>query len=88
MPRSFYPNESKATTVLVLGILSIVLCGLFSGIPVWIVGRTELKNIRSGITDPSDKVLAQTGVVLGIVGSILSVVWLVLALAGVDVWFI
>ena len=87
MPRPFYPKDSKATTVLVLGILSIVLCGFLSGVPAWIIGSTELKNIKIGITDPSDKVIAQTGVVLGIIGTLFSVLWLALALAGIDVWF-
>lgn len=74
-PRPFYPKKSNAILILVLGIMSFTYFGPLTGIPVWIMGRTELENIKMGITDPSDKTIVQTGIVLGIVGSIFTVVW-------------
>lgn len=72
----FYPRNSKADTILVLGILSCVLLGPISGIPAWLMGRAELRHMKIGITDPFDRKYVRTGMVLGIVGSIISLVWL------------
>ena len=35
------PNHPQAVTILVLGILSLVLCG-FLGIPAWVMGSAVL----------------------------------------------
>ena len=45
--QSPYPEQSQATTILILGILSIVCCGLL-GIAAWIMGNNELKAIDEG----------------------------------------
>ena len=67
---------SPSTRVLVLGILGLIVCQLFSPV-AWYVGHQELKAIRSGRSPSSDEGIAKVGMVLGIVGTILLIVGLV-----------
>ena len=39
------PSSSKATTSLVLGVISVVMCGLFRGIPAMIIARQAKREI-------------------------------------------
>jgi hypothetical protein len=72
-----YPESSQATTVLVLGILSIFFQIL--GPVAWIMGNNELAAIDSGRRSPENRSAAQTGKILGIIGTVL----LGLAIVGV-----
>ena len=63
---------SPSTRVLVLSILGLIVCQLFSPV-AWYVGHQELKAIRSGRSPSSDEGIAKVGMVLGIVGTSLSV---------------
>jgi hypothetical protein len=74
------PN-TRALVSLVLGILSLVCCGLFSGLPAVFLGRSELKAIDQGRAPESNRNLAKLGFILGLVGTILS-------LAAFTVYFI
>lgn len=78
------PTPAAAVWALVLGIASIVCCGLIAGIPAIILGRSAMKEVdRSGGTK-GGRGLAQAGFITGIVGTALSVVgiiFLVIALA-------
>ncbi|MFO1464606.1 MAG: DUF4190 domain-containing protein [bacterium] len=67
-------NNTKAVVSLVLGILSLLCCGFFAGIPAIIVGRSEVKAIDEGRGDPGNRNLAQIGWILGLVGTILSAI--------------
>ncbi|KAB2842341.1 DUF4190 domain-containing protein, partial [bacterium] len=67
-------NNTKAIMALVLGILSLLCCGFFAGIPAIIVGRSEVKAIDEGRGDPANRNLAQIGWILGLVGTILSAI--------------
>ena len=64
--------SSKAITTLVLGILSLVCCGLFTGIPAIIIGRGELNAIRNGQSPAAGESIAKIGYILGIVGAALT----------------
>lgn len=69
---------NRATTSLVLGIVSIVCCALVGPV-AWYMGQQELNNIKSGAGAQSDKGLATAGMVLGIIGTvllILSLLWI------------
>ena len=66
-------DNTKAVVTLVLGILSIVCCGFFAGIPAIFVGRSELKAIDEGRSSEQNRSLAKIGFILGIVGTILSI---------------
>ena len=48
-----YPEQSQASTTLVLGILGIVCCP-FLGIAAWVMGTKELEAITSGRRDPAN----------------------------------
>ena len=65
--QSPYPEQSQATTILVLGILSIVCCGLL-GIAAWVMGNNELKAIDEGRRPPDNRGTANAGRICGIVG--------------------
>ncbi|MDL1872456.1 DUF4190 domain-containing protein [Deltaproteobacteria bacterium PRO3] len=67
-------NNTKAIMALVLGILSLLCCGFFAGIPAIIVGRSEVKAIDEGRGDPANRNLAQIGWILGLVGTVLSAI--------------
>jgi len=59
--------------VLTFGILGIVCCGVF-GIPAWVMGSADLKEIRTGRMDPTGQGLTQAGMILGIISTILVIV--------------
>lgn len=65
-----YPENSRATTALVLGILGLVVCGLCAPF-AWQIGNEELRAIDAGRRDPSNRGTAQAGRILGIVGTAL-----------------
>lgn len=67
-------KSANGVLVLILGILSLVLCGCLTGIPAIIMGSNGLKAIASGEADPGEKTLVQIGWILGIIGTVLSVV--------------
>ena len=77
-----YPEQSQATTILVLGILSIVCCGLL-GIAAWVMGNNELKAIDEGRRPPDNRGTANAGRICGIVGVVLSALGLALAFSGI-----
>lgn len=75
--RATYPEASQATTVLVLGIVGII----FSIVaPIaWIMANGELRAIREGRRDPANASTANTGKVLGIIGTVLLVLGVIAA---------
>jgi hypothetical protein len=64
------PTHGKATTSLILGILSIVLCGLVTGIPAIVLGRQARREIRDSNGALGGDGLAQAGFVTGIIGTV------------------
>lgn len=71
-----YMYPSQASTVMVLGILSLVVCGLLGPI-AWSMGNTELARIDRGEVDPSGRGSAVAGRVCGMIASILIIVGIV-----------
>lgn len=67
------PNHPRATWVLVLGILSIPCCGLFTGIPAIIMGRSALSEIDAAPGQYGGRGLVNAGYICGIIGTVLSV---------------
>jgi hypothetical protein len=63
-------RESRATTALVLGIISVVCCQFLAPI-AWYIGNQELKNIRAGYVSTEYEGTAKAGMILGIIGTIL-----------------
>ena len=75
MYEAHYPERSKAKTVRTLGIIGIVipLVAPFA----WLYGAQELRAQRNERRDPRNFGPAQTGMVLGIIGTALWAVLLV-----------
>lgn len=67
---SRYPEASQATTILVLGILSIVVCGFLAPF-AWVMGNNELAAIDAGRRPPENRGTANAGRILGIIGTVL-----------------
>jgi hypothetical protein len=65
-------QPSSASTVLVLGILSVVVCSLLGPI-AWSYGNRELERISAGVADPSGHGAVAAGRVLGIIASVMLV---------------
>lgn len=64
-----YPEQSQATTALILGILGFVLCGVLAPF-AWSIGSKELAAIDNGLRDPANRGTANAGKILGIIGTI------------------
>lgn len=73
---------------LILGIFSLTCCGFFSGVPAIFVGRSELKKIEEGKIPASNRTMAKVGMILGIIGTVLSllvtIVYVVLIALGIS----
>ena len=80
-----YQEPGRGTVILVLGILSITILGLFAGIPAWIMGSKDLKGIRDGRIALAAKSSTQVGMILGIVSTSISALVLVGAILVVGV---
>lgn len=66
------PTHGSAALALVLGILSLFLCGLFTGIPAMVVGRRATREIDSSGGTLGGRGLASAGFWTGLVGTALS----------------
>jgi hypothetical protein len=63
-----YVHASRATSVLVLGILSLVLCSVMGPI-AWAMGNEELRRIDGGRTPDIARSSVVAGRICGIVGT-------------------
>lgn len=70
----------RGPMILVLGILGIVVCGV-TGIFAWVLGKRDLDLIRRGLMDREGEGLTRAGYILGIVGTILFMLQLLLVVA-------
>jgi hypothetical protein len=61
-----YSKPDRGAIVLVMGILSYVICGIFAVVAV-VMGRTALNDINAGLANPSDKALVQIGFWMGVI---------------------
>ena len=77
---SAYPEESQATTILVLGILSFV-CSCFPlGIAAWVLGNRELQAIDAGMRNPANRGTANAGRIIGVVATFLGLIGFVIVI--------
>ncbi len=65
-------TNQKATWALILGILGPLCCGIFTAIPALILGIMARKEIDASGGSQSGRGMAIAGIVLGIVGIIVS----------------
>lgn len=66
-------DHKRAVLIMVLGILSIPCCGLFTGIPAIIMGRQTLQEIDSSGGAIGGRSKVQAGFICGIIGTVLSI---------------
>jgi hypothetical protein len=64
------PTSGKATTSLILGVLSLFLCGFFTGIPAIFVGLSARKEIRESNGAVSGEGIALGGIITGVLGTL------------------
>ena len=64
----------RGTLILVLGILSLVLCSFFTGIPAWIMGKGDLAKIKDGMMDPEGEGPTKAGMICGMICCIINAV--------------
>jgi hypothetical protein len=65
-----YHKPHRGGLVLTLGILGLVCCAPL-GICAWVMGSSDLKEIRQGTMDPTGQPLTQAGMIIGIVATVL-----------------
>lgn len=70
------PTNSKATTSMVLGIVSLVSCWFFTGIPAIIIGNRAKKEIEASGGVEDGEGMAQAGVIMGWIATVLSLLGL------------
>ena len=67
----------RATLILVLGILGLVVCGPL-GIAAWIMGNGDLKEMDVGTMDPSGRSTTNAGRICGLIATILLILGVVI----------
>jgi hypothetical protein len=67
------PASGRATTAMVLGIVSFVLClGFLTGIPAAVLGKMELTAIDEGRAPEAGRTRATVGMVGGLIATVAS----------------
>ena len=64
----------RGILILILGILSLVLCWFFTGIPAWIMGKSDLAKIEAGQMNPEGKGLTMAGMICGIICCVMTLI--------------
>lgn len=75
-------TNNKAIWALVLGILSILCCGIVAGIPALILGRSAKAEIDASGGAQSGRGMAQAGFILGIISIVVTIIWIILYATG------
>lgn len=78
----------RGTLILILGILSLVLCGIFTGIPAWVMGSSDLKEMDAGTMDPEGRGVTKAGKICGMVSVVLMGISLVIGVIVVAMGFL
>ncbi|MGF1600305.1 MAG: hypothetical protein ACFCVK_25970 [Acidimicrobiales bacterium] len=72
-----YPEQSQATAAFVLGLLGMFVFPLLAPF-AWAMGTRELRSIEDGRRSPENRQLARIGQILGLLMSLLLVLFVVL----------
>jgi hypothetical protein len=76
-------NHPKGTTILVLGILSLIICGIILGPIAWIMGNSAMGEINaSPQVNWTNRGSVNAGRICGIIGTCLSVLIIIVVVAG------
>jgi hypothetical protein len=78
-PTKSYAAPHRGALILILGILGWVFtCPLF-GIAAWVLGSSDLREMREGRMDASGQGLTQAGQIMGVINTLL---WLAIVVIG------
>jgi Domain of unknown function (DUF4190) len=80
MPGAAGSTNKKAIWSLVLGIVGLICCGFFTGIPAIILANMAKKEIAT--SGQSGGGMATAGLVLGVIAVIWGVIYVILAATG------
>jgi hypothetical protein len=76
MPRA----HPQGTIILVLGILGLLICGILAPI-AWVMGNNAMAEIDRNPTAYSNRGIVQAGRILGIVGTAIWIIGVIIAIA-------
>lgn len=74
-----YPEASQSTTILVLGILGLIICGVLAPF-AWVMGNKELEAIDAGRRPIENRGTANAGRILGIIGTVLLAIGIIVVI--------
>lgn len=77
----YQQQPHRGVLILVFGILAWIVCPVFAPI-AWIMGQGDLRQMRRGVMDPSGMSMTQAGMILGMVYTILFMLFLVFVCLG------
>lgn len=66
--------SSRATAAAGLAVAALFCCGFLTGIPAAIMGWLEIQAIKEGKSSPAGMTMAQVGLWLGIIGTVINAV--------------
>ena len=69
MPHGSFQPE-RGGLILALGIIGLLVCCI-PGLFAWIMGKGDMKKIKTGVMDPRGESLTQVGMILGIISCVL-----------------
>ena len=69
--------EHRGALILVLGILSLVGCTFLTGIPAWIMGKSDLAKMKEDHMDSDGEAFTKAGISSGMISCILSIITIV-----------
>ncbi|MCY2932302.1 MAG: GYF domain-containing protein [Planctomycetota bacterium] len=71
-----YLKPHRGTTILVLGILGLTVCGVL-GIVAWVMGSGDLREMDAGRMDPAGRGNTNAGKICGIISTVLILISMV-----------
>lgn len=71
----------RGVLILILGILSFVMCGIFTAIPAWVMGNGDIKQMDAGAMDPTGRGMTNAGRILGMIATLLYILFAVVLVA-------
>ncbi|MEI7058089.1 DUF4190 domain-containing protein [Nocardioides sp. CCNWLW239] len=75
-------NSKKALWAMILGILSLICCGIFTGIPALILGKQAQGEIDASGGAIGGRGMATAGFILGIISIAVTILWIILYATG------
>ena len=75
-------TSSKATTCMIMGILSLVICGPIFGPIAIVYYYSAMREMESGLYSGASRTMAKAGLIMGIVALSIAGLWILVVLAG------